>query len=87
MIESIAEALETPEIVGKQDLERDWHKRVTQRCWRARTREIRSQQEVISECFSWKGQGPVLKLIEESSQYFIRRITAGPQSSGAGFCD
>jgi hypothetical protein len=39
MIESIAEALKRLQLVGKRDLERDWHRRVSERLLESEERE------------------------------------------------
>ena len=74
MIESIAEALKRLQIVGKQDLERDWHKRVTQRLLESEEREkFEASKKSFLNAFRGKDKGRFSKLIEESSQYFIKK--------------
>jgi len=74
MIESIAEALKRLQIVGKQDLERDWHKRVTQRLIESEEREkLEANKKSFLNAFRGKDKNQFSKLIEESSQYFIKK--------------
>jgi tetratricopeptide (TPR) repeat protein len=74
MIESIAEALKRLQIVGRQDLERDWHKRVTQRLLESEEREkFEASKRSFLRAFRGKDKGHFSKLIEESSQHFVKK--------------
>ena len=74
MIESIAEALKRLQLVGKKDLERDWHKRVTQRLLESEEREkFEANKKSFLNAFRGKDKGRFSKLIEESSQHFIKK--------------
>jgi tetratricopeptide (TPR) repeat protein len=74
MIESIAEALKKLQIVGKRDLERDWHHRVTQRLLESEEREkFESSRQSFLNAFRGNNKERFSKLIEESSQFFINR--------------
>ena len=74
MIESIADALKRVEIVGKRDLERDWHKRVTQRLLESEEREkLESCKKTFLNAFRGKDKNHFSRLIEESNQLFIKK--------------
>jgi len=74
MIESIAEALKRLQIVGKQDLERDWHERVTQRLLETEEREkFEASKKSFLNAFRGKDKNRFSKLIEESRQHFIKK--------------
>src|SRR5206468_11189471 len=74
MIESIAEALKKLQIVGKRDLERDWHNRVTQRLLESEERQkFESCRQSFLNAFRGKDKERFSRLIEESSQSFIER--------------
>lgn len=73
MIESIAEALKKLQIVGKRDLERDWHNRVTQRLLESEEREkFESCRQSFLNAFRGMDKERFSRLIEESSQFFIK---------------
>jgi tetratricopeptide (TPR) repeat protein len=74
MIEAIAEALKRLQLVGKRDLERDWHKRVTQRLLETEEREkFEANKKSFLNAFRGKDKGHFSKLIEESSQHFLQK--------------
>ncbi len=74
MIESIAEALKRLQIVGKQDLEKDWHKRVAQRLLETEERErFEASKKSFLNAFRGKDKTHFSELIEESSRHFIKK--------------
>ena len=74
MIESIAEALKKLQIVGKRALERDWRHRVTQRLLESEERQkFESCRQSFLNAFRGNDKEKFLKLVEESSQFFIKR--------------
>lgn len=74
MIESIAEALKRLQLVSKRDLERDWHRRVTQRLLESEERErFEASKRSFLNAFRGKDKTHFSRLIEESSQHFLRK--------------
>jgi tetratricopeptide (TPR) repeat protein len=74
MIESIAGALKRLQLVGKRDLERDWHKRLSQRLLESEERErFEASKKSFLNAFRGKDKGRFSRLIEEGSQHFLRK--------------
>jgi tetratricopeptide (TPR) repeat protein len=74
MIESIAEALKRVQIVGKRELEHDWHQRVTQRLLDSEEREkFELSKKSFLNAFTGTDRKHFARLIEESNQLFIQK--------------
>ena len=74
MIESIAGALKRMQIVGKRELENDWQQRVARRLIESEERErFEARKKDFLNAFRGKDKKLFVKLIDESSQCFVRR--------------
>jgi tetratricopeptide (TPR) repeat protein len=74
MIESIAEALKRLQLVGKRDLERDWHRRVSERLLESEEREkFEASKKSFLNAFRGKDKTRFSTLIEESNEHFLKK--------------